>query len=155
MPERKSEPPSPPHLPRGDFAPRLRLLDRDGDDVTDAPALAALVDALGDLGARVVRDLELRAVGDHLVGARRRRAERAGSFLHKKREKEEKSEFSLSADSSLVCSQEKKTEKKNEKKNIDHALDVPARRPLPPGPPGLGLFRHRRRPHGQAPRRCW
>ena len=53
------------HLPRGDFTPRLGLFDRDGDDVADAPALAALVDALGDLRAGVVTDVELRGVGDH------------------------------------------------------------------------------------------
>ena len=81
------------HLPRGDLAPRLRLFDRDGDDVADAPALAALVDALRDFRAGVVRDLELRPVADHQSGVEKRgERENAGPFLpsHQKREERKK-----------------------------------------------------------------
>ena len=44
-------------LPRRDLAARRRLFYRDGDDVPDIPGLAARLDALRELRARVVRDL--------------------------------------------------------------------------------------------------
>ena len=51
------------YRPRRNFGAGLAPLDRDGDDVADAPALAGLVDDLGELGARVVGHLRRAAGG--------------------------------------------------------------------------------------------
>jgi len=102
------------HLPRGDLAPRLRLFDRDGDDVADAPALAALVDALRDFCPGVVRDLELRPVADHQSGGGRkegRQRRETGASLSSQQERRRRGKVNFFFFSA------RGTKRKNETKN--------------------------------------
>lgn len=84
-------------------------------------------------------------------GARNDRARALSPFLLNRREENE-----AFIDSRLTCSSQNKEKKtpelvENHRKTILHAPLSP-RPPGPRGPPGLRLFRQRRRPYGQARR---